>query len=95
MPRPDKEVRITLDPSGLPIAKPDPVEIWRDDQKLKWAADFDFTIKIDGYDKIEYSKGGGAERHCKTDFFDSARKQYKYTISANGKDNDPEILVLP
>ena len=42
------------------------------------------------------SKGGGKNHHCTTGYFgDGASKSYKYTISANGIDNDPTIEIKP
>ncbi len=93
--KPDKEVRITLK-NGVPVPDTDPVDVWRNQQKLRWVADFDFQISVDGYSDITYSRGGGSERFCKTGYFgDSAAKSYKYTISANGVDNDPTIEIKP
>jgi hypothetical protein len=96
--KPDKEVRITLDAKGFPVPDVDPVPVWRNEQKLKWSADFDFKISIDGYPDADvvHSKGGGKNHHCKTGYFgDGASKSYKYTISANGIDNDPTIEIKP
>lgn len=96
--KPDKEVRITLDAKGFPVPDVDPVPVWRNDQKLKFTADFDFKISIDGYPEsnVVYSKGGGKNHHCMTGIFaDAGKKSYKYTISANGIDNDPTIELKP
>lgn len=93
---PDKEVRITLDAKGYPVPDQDPVAVWRHHQKVKWVADFEFKISIDGYDDVVHAKGGGKEHHCKTGYFvDGNAKTYKYTISANGIDNDPTIELQP
>lgn len=98
MPENIKEVQISLNADGLPVPDTDPVQVWRNTDKVKWVAPFEFTISVDGYDDITYSKGGNGngEHHCKTGFFgDNANSRYKYTISANGVDNDPDIEVKP
>lgn len=89
--QPDKVVRITMQ-NGIPVPDQDPIQVKKDGQKLRWAADFDFRITIDGYTDLKYSNG--ADFTCKTGSF-STEKQYKYTISANGVDNDPTIDVKP
>jgi hypothetical protein len=93
--RPDKVVQLTLDSSGMPVPESDPITVWRDAQKIRWRAPFEFRITIDGYDQVEYSKGGegNSEHQCKTGYFSGTT--YKYTISANGLDNDPTIQVQP
>jgi hypothetical protein len=93
--RPDKEVTIEFDAKGIPVPKEDPVQVWRHEQKLKWTADFDFKISIDGYPDVVYSKGNGKNHHCTTGPFGDDDKSYKYTISANGIDNDPTIQIMP
>lgn len=85
----DKVVRVSLDPSGLPVPDQEPVTIRKNKQKVRWTADFDFRISIDGYDDVKCS---GNE--CKTNIF-SREGTYKYTIHANGRDNDPSIDVKP
>ncbi len=89
--QPDKVVRITMQ-DGIPVPDQDPVAIRKNDQKLRWTADFDFRITIDGYANLTYSNN--SEYTCKTGSFPS-EQQYKYTISANGVDNDPTIDVKP
>ena len=89
----DKVVRVTLDRSGLPVPDQDPVQVKKDSQKVRWEADFDFRITIDGYDELKHSNGGGSYE-CKTGVFVNERT-YKYTISANGKDNDPSLDIKP
>jgi hypothetical protein len=84
----DKVVRVTLQ-NGIPVPDQDPVQVKKDQQKIRWAADFDFRITIDGYDDVKCT---GNE--CKTGVFKDER-QYKYTISANGHDNDPMVEVQP
>jgi hypothetical protein len=94
----EKVVNISLNAEGVPVPDTDPVQVWRNSEKVKWAAPFEFKISIDGYDDVTYSKGGNgnSEHFCKTGLFgDSANKKYKYTISANGVDNDPDIEVKP
>jgi hypothetical protein len=94
----EKVVQIRLDERGWPVPDTDPVEVWRNKDKVKWTAPFEFKISIDGYDDVTHSKGGNgsAEHFCKTGFFDDAAKsKYKYTISANGIDNDPDLEIKP
>ncbi|MFP5246492.1 MAG: hypothetical protein ACLGH0_07330 [Thermoanaerobaculia bacterium] len=94
----EKVVNISLNSSGMPVPDQDPIEVWRNSQKIRWCAPFEFQISIDGYSDVTYSKGGNgnSDHFCKTGYFgESASKKYKYTISANGVDNDPEIEVKP
>ena len=94
----EKVVNISLNAQGMPVPDADPVTVWRNQDKVKWCAPFEFKITVDGYDDVTYSKGGNgnAEHFCKTGYFgDSAASRYKYTISANGVDNDPELVVKP
>lgn len=88
----EKAVRITMK-DGLPIPDQDPIKVKKDNQKVRWSADFDFKITIDGYGDVSYSSGGG-QYYAKSGAFATIR-QYKYTISANGVDNDPILDVLP
>lgn len=85
----DKVVRVSLDPTGLPIPDQDPVPVRKNKQKVRWTADFDFRITVEGYDDVKCS---GNE--CKTGVF-SREGTYKYTIHANGQDNDPSLDVRP
>jgi flagellar basal body rod protein FlgF len=89
--QPEKVVRITMK-DGIPVPDVDPVEVKQNVQKLRWAADFDFRITMDGYADLQYSNGG--EFTCKTGNF-REEKRYKYTISANGVDNDPSVDIKP
>jgi hypothetical protein len=89
--QPDKVVRITMQ-NGMPVPDQDPVDVKKNDQKLRWIADFDFRITIEGYTNLQYSNG--AQFTCKTGNFPTETR-YKYTISANGVDNDPSIDVKP
>lgn len=89
----DKVVRITINEQGLPVPDQDPIEVKKENQKVRWTADFDFRITVDGYDEMKYSNGGG-RYDCKTGYFGSENR-YKYTIHANGKDNDPFLDVKP
>lgn len=94
----EKVVNISLNASGVPVPDQDPVQVWRNSDRVKWSAPFEFSISIDGYSDITYSKGGqgNSDHFCKTGVFgDSASSKYKYTITANGVDNDPEIDVKP
>lgn len=91
----DKVVRITLDGSGMPVPDQDPIDVMRNEQKVKWCADFAFGIRIDGYDDVtdDTPGGSGCAFRVKTGFFPGT--SYKYTIIANGKENDPTIIVKP
>lgn len=89
--QPDKVVRITMQ-NGIPVPDQDPIEVKKDVQKLRWTAEFDFRITIDGYNDLHYSHG--SDYTCKTGNFNTERR-YKYTISANGVDNDPNIDIKP
>lgn len=95
MPMPDKVVRITMQ-GGIPVPDQDPIELKKGDQKLQWCADFDFRITIVDYNDVKYGNGGGSSCAfwCKTGQFDQERR-YKYTISAGGVDNDPNIDIKP
>ena len=90
---PDKEITIRMR-DGKPQPDDDPVVVHKDKQKIRWTADFDFRITIEDYDKVKHSNGGGTSYEAKTDVF-SDNRQHKYTISANGIDNDPTIDVQP
>ncbi len=93
---PDKVVRLSLNNEGFAVPDQDPVEVNRGNQKIRWSADFRFEIDIEGYRDVKYSDNGsgGDERYnCKTGYFEG--KSHKYSIIANGKTNDPEILVKP
>ena len=89
---PEKVVRITMQ-SGLPVPDQDPVKVKKDNQKVRWAADFDFQISVDGYTDVSYSSNG-SEFSAKSGAFSTIR-QYKYTISAGGVDNDPVLDIEP
>lgn len=92
---PDKVVTITLNGSGLPVPSIDPIPVKKDKQKIQWCAAFPFTISIDGYTDVKYGTGSGNCAHdAKTGNF-STQKKYKYSITASGKTNDPEIDVQP
>ena len=91
--QPDKVVRLSINAAGLPVPDQDPVQIRKGNQKVRWAADFPFTIEIDGYSDVKYSNGGGSH-NCKTGYFSDVMK-YKYSITANGVTNDPELDVQP
>lgn len=88
----EKVVRITMK-DGLPVPDQDPVKVKKDNQKVRWSADFDFKITVDGYTDVSHSAGGG-QFHAKSGAFDTI-KQYKYTISAGGVDNDPVLDIEP
>lgn len=93
--KPDKVVRVTLDPSGLPIPSENPVHTEKDNQKIRWCADFDFQIEVDGYADLTSQKNGSDCRFKVTSGKFGEIKQYKYSIIANGHTNDPEIVVDP
>lgn len=90
--QPDKVVRITMQ-NGLPIPDQDPVECKKDNQKVRWSADFDFQIDINGYTNVTYTNGGG-EYRCTTGTF-AEITNYKYSITANGITNDPNLDIKP
>lgn len=94
--QPDKVVRITLNGQGLPVPDQDPVVAQRDNQKIRWCADFEFQIEIEGYSDLKYGTGGGSDcaYRCTTGTFPQVG-QYKYSITANGQTNDPEIDIKP
>ncbi len=93
----DKVVRVTLDSTGLPIPSENPVHAKKDNQKIRWCADFDFQIEVDGYTDLtsgSNSGNGDCQFSVTSDAFREI-KEYKYSIIANGKTNDPEIVVDP
>jgi|GEM_PF-2103093 len=93
--QPDKVVTLTLNSSGLPVPNQDPIPVKKNNQKIKWCADFQFTISIDGYSDVNYGAGGnGCAYSAKTGYFTSEQR-YKYSITANGQTNDPDIDVEP
>jgi hypothetical protein len=89
----DKVVRVTKNGSGVPVPDQDPVPIKKDNQRVRWSADFDFDIRIDGYSDVQKTSVNGEWRVTSGTFADI--KRYKYTIIANGVENDPEVDVLP
>ena len=89
----DKEVSISLDKNGSPVPDQDPIRIKKDNQRIRWSAPFDFTIDVEDYDDLQYGNGGGTFR-CTSGKF-SEVKRYKYSITANGVTNDPEIDIDP
>ena len=91
--QPDKVVRITMS-SGLPVPDQDPVVVKKDNQKVRWCADFDFRITVDGYNDMHYGSGGDPAYRCTTGTFADVRK-YKYSITANGVTNDPDLEIKP
>ena len=93
---PDKVVRLSLNNEGFAVPDQDPVEVNRGNQKIRWSADFQFQIDIDGYKDVKYTENGSGNAepyNCKTGYFEG--KSHKYSIIANGKTNDPEIQVKP
>jgi hypothetical protein len=95
MPNPDKVVRVTLDSSGLPVPSVNPVHAKKDNQKIRWCADFDFQIEVVGYGDLKSGTNGSDCRFSVTSGAFSEIKEYKYTIIANGRANDPEIVIDP
>lgn len=93
--QPDRVVRITLNGSGLPVPDQDPVQVKKDNQKVRWCADFDFQIRVDGYNDITPGGGGSDCRFRVMSGIFSEERNYKYTIIANGRENDPEVEVKP
>lgn len=91
--QPDKVVTITMNAAGLPVPDQDPVEVKKDNQRVRWTAAFDFKIDVDGYDDLQHTNGGGTYR-CVSGPFREVRK-YKYSITANGVTNDPDLDIRP
>lgn len=89
---PDNVVTITMK-DGVPVPDQDPVVVKKDNQKVRWSADFDFRIDIEGYKDTKYSNGSGTYR-CTTGKFSEVRR-YKYSITANGVTNDPDLYIKP
>jgi hypothetical protein len=95
MPQPDKVVRLSLDSKGLPVPNEDPVPVKMNEQKVKWCASFPFTIEIDGHPSVTYGPGDSDGPHnCKTGYF-SQKRRHKYSITADGKTNDPDLDIQP
>jgi hypothetical protein len=91
----DKVVTISLNGAGLPVPNIDPVPVKKDRQKIRWCASFPFTIDINGYTDVKFGTGTGSCAHdAKTGNF-SSTQVYKYSITANGQTNDPDIEVKP
>jgi ssDNA-binding replication factor A large subunit len=92
----DKVVRLSINSAGLAVPDQDPVEVNRHNQKIRWAADFQFTIDIEGYSDVKHSTNGSGDGErftAKTGYFTG--QHHKYSITANGKVNDPDISVRP
>lgn len=95
MPQPDQVVRLSLNLAGLPVPDRDPVPVKMNQQRVKWCADFPFSIDIEDHSDLSYGPGDHDGPHnCKTGFFKEKRK-HKYSITANGKTNDPDLDILP
>jgi len=94
---PDKVINITLDGAGLPVPDQNPIQVKKDKQKIKWCAEFQFAIEIDGYNDVKYGTGSGSCAHtAKTGNFTGASgTRYKYAIKANNRTNDPDIQIVP
>jgi hypothetical protein len=92
----DKVITITLNGSGVPVPSEETAQVKKDNQKVRFCADFDFRITIDGYKDVSYGTGGssGCAFRAVTGTFGDV-KQYKYTIHANGQDNDPFLDIKP
>lgn len=94
---PDKVVRISLNGSGLPVPEANRVQVKREKQKIRWCADFDFAIEIDGSSSVPSGPGGGDCAHALKlgPFVQPIGTIIKYSIIANGQTNDPEIDIQP
>ena len=93
---PDREVELRLNAEGYAVPSQDPIKVMRGQQKVKWSAPFEFRIEIDGYEgeiKHKAANGSDPSHEAKTGYFGG--KHHKYSIIANGKTNDPEIVVEP
>jgi hypothetical protein len=95
MPQPDRVVRLSLNASGLAVPDQDPVEVRKGNQKVKWCAEFPFTIDIDGYSDVKDSGPDADGPHNRKTGYFNEEKRYKYSITANGKVNDPGLDVKP
>ncbi|MEO8380427.1 MAG: hypothetical protein ABI779_12250 [Acidobacteriota bacterium] len=93
--QPDKVVRVTLNSSGLPVPDQDPIQVKKDNQKVRWCADFDFRIEVAGYSDVTPDSGGSGCAFRVTSGKFSEIRNYKYSIIANGVVNDPDIDVRP
>ena len=94
--KPDKVVRLSKNSAGLGVPDQDPVEVNRGDQKIRWCADFPFTIDIDGYTDVKYTTNGDGNPdpyNCKSGYFSGT--SHKYSITVDGLVNDPEIQIKP
>ena len=91
--QPEKVVKITMR-DGLPVPDQDPIVVKQANQKVRWCADFDFTVDVDGYTDLKYATGGNPAYRCTTGTFPEV-KRYKYSITANGVTNDPDLDVKP
>jgi hypothetical protein len=78
----EKIVHVTLDASGLPVPDQDPVFVGVGDS-VSWTAPFSFAIEISGLPAVRSASVVLDEPGT-----------YKYSITANGRTNDPEIVVL-
>ncbi|MGN6183751.1 MAG: hypothetical protein ACTHQM_08870 [Thermoanaerobaculia bacterium] len=94
--QPEKVVRLTLNDQGLAVPDQDPIVVKKDNQKIRWCADFEFKIEMPGYTDLTYGTGGASDckYRCTTGTFPEVRR-YKYSIIANGKTNDPDVDVKP
>ncbi len=91
----DKVVRITLNQAGFPVPDQDPVPVKQNAQKVRFCADFDFSVRINDYTDVSKSRNGGdCAFEVKTGIFGD-EKQYKYDIIANGNVTDPILDVKP
>lgn len=91
----DKVVRITLNEAGFPVPDQDPVPVKQNAQKVRFSADFDFSIRINDYTDVGAArKAGDGTYEVKTGIFGD-EKQYKYDIVANGNVTDPILDVKP
>jgi hypothetical protein len=93
MPLEDKSVKISLDGKGSPFPETDPIEVKKDNQKIRWYADFPFTVHVDGYTDVSHGNSGGY--FAQSGYFNGSAERYKYSITANGVTNDPDIIVKP
>jgi hypothetical protein len=89
----DNPVTITLDPNGTPVPDRDPVRVKMNAERVRFEAAFPFTVDIQDYSDVQYGSGGG-KHHCRTGVFTKERK-HKYSITANGKTNDPDLDIKP
>jgi hypothetical protein len=88
-------VRITLNGNGLPVANPDPAPARKGIQKVQWSAAFPFTISFKGAPDLPSAPSPGGYDAQSGVFNQPLHDKVKYSITANGQTNDPEVEIVP